>query len=866
MKIKQLLLSALLAAVPALGWALDHKGITVAGQPDGYFPIVKGGIPTAVVFDPADAKGISIAVENLKTDLGRVAGSQPGATTDLQGLDRAIVVGSIDNPVIKALAAKGHLDLAKLKGKREKYIMSVATGALPSGGDALVIAGSDRRGTIYGVYELCEQIGVSPWNWWADVPVIQQTDLSMAPGEYTAGEPAVAYRGIFLNDEAPCLTGWVKHTFGTGYGGKDFYAKVFELLLRLRGNYLWPAMWGWAFYADDPSNSDLADEMGIIMGTSHHEPMARNHQEWARKRKEYGAWDYATNQKVIDKFFAEGVRRIADKEDIITIGMRGDGDAPMGGEEGKDHEYKSRDQENLKLLRRIIDNQRKIIARETKRPAKEHPQLWALYKEVQKYYEMGLRVPDDVIVLLADDNWGNVRKLPDAEERRHPGGYGMYYHVDYVGAPRNSKWLNVTPIQNLWEQMTLAAEYGVDRLWVLNVGDLKPMEYPITLFLDLAWNPEKYTAATLLDHTRDFCAQQFGEAEADEAARIINLYSKYAGRVTPEMLDANTYTLEDGEWRSVRDDFLVLEAEALRQYTGLPEEYRDAYQQLVLFPVQAMANLYDMYYSQRMNRACAAAGNPDANMWAERMEKCFVRDSLLTDHYNNKMSGGKWCHFMDQKHIGYTSWHDGFPANKRPRVTNVAEGHGGYVFTPADGVVAIEAEHYNQAVDAPEAKWTVIPYMGRTKSGVTLMPRLPSAEGGQLKYTMKLSQEDLQGLDSVNVVVALKSTLPFSRPEGHRFNLQWEGSSEPVTVNYNSRLNENPENVYTVYYPTIARRVVTTTTTLPLPKTGANGEATLVISPIEPGLIVEKIVVDLGGYNPDSYLLMPESPMTRASR
>ena len=389
-------------------------------------------------------------------------------------------------------------------------------------------------------------------------------------------------------------------------------------------------------YADDPENSKTAHEMGIIMGTSHHEPMARNHQEWVRKRSEYGAWDYASNQQVIDRFFREGMERAADTEDLITIGMRGDGDTPMGGKEGEDDKYVPRDEENMRLMEKIFRNQRRIIKEVTGKAPEKRPQVWAIYKEVQRYYDMGLRVPDDVIMLLSDDNWGDVRRLPDAKERKHSGGWGMYYHVDYVGAPRNSKWLNVTPVQNMWEQLQLTYSYGVDKLWILNVGDLKPMEYPITLFMNMAWNPERYAAGNLLEYTRAFCAQQFGEEQADEAMRILNLYCKYNGRVTPEMLDKDTYHLASGEWRQVADEYVKLEAEALRQYLILEAAYRDAYRQLILFPVQAMANLYEMYYAQAMNHKLYQENNPQANEWADKVEKAFRRDAELCREYNEE--------------------------------------------------------------------------------------------------------------------------------------------------------------------------------------------------------------------------------------
>ena len=482
---KRRMLMVLLAVSWLIGsaWAIDNKGITFEQPAADCFTLIEGGKATPILLDEKDDVGIIIAVKNLQDDFRKVTGRQAELLHSVRG-PRLIVAGSLESRFIKELVKAKKIDITSLKGKREKYLMKAVSRPFDGVDEAWIIVGSDKRGTIYGIYELSEQIGVSPWYDWADVPVVQRKNLYIQRGKYTAGEPAVKYRGIFLNDEAPCLTGWVKHTYGTNYGDHRFYARVFELILRLRGNFMWPAMWAWSFYADDPENSKTAHDMGIIMGTSHHEPMARNHQEWARKRKQYGVWDYATNQKVLDRFFREGIERVKDTEDLITIGMRGDGDAPMGGKEGADHEYVNRDEYNMNLLKKVIKNQRKIIKDVTGRPADERPQVWAIYKEVQRFYDMGLRVPDDVIMLLCDDNWGNVRRLPNAEERKRPGGWGMYYHVDYVGAPRNSKWLNVTPIQNMWEQLQLTYDYGVDKLWILNVGDLKPMEYPITLFLE----------------------------------------------------------------------------------------------------------------------------------------------------------------------------------------------------------------------------------------------------------------------------------------------------------------------------------------------------------------------------------------------
>lgn len=854
MKIKSLILIAALAGMTLPSWAIDHPGITSASLSPNRFTLVEKGNPTSILIGEKEDAGIRKATENLINDFMNVTGRKPHLS-HTPGKERLIIIGQVGSHWIKELARTNQLDISELKGKNEKYLIKTLTNPIPGVDEALVIAGSDKRGTIYGIYELSEQIGVSPWYDWADVPIAKQTDLSIARGTYTAGEPAVKYRGIFLNDEAPCLTNWVKHTYGTDYGDHRFYARVFELILRLRGNFMWPAMWSWSFYADDPENSKTANEMGIIMGTSHHEPMARNHQEWSRKRKEYGVWDYATNQKVIDKFFREGIERAADTEDVITIGMRGDGDAPMGGEEGNDHKHTPKDKENMQLLKKIFQNQRRIIKQVTGKPAKETPQVWAIYKEVQRYYDMGLRAPDDAIMLLTDDNWGNITRLPNSEDRKHPGGWGLYYHVDYVGAPRNTKWLNVTPIQNMWEQLQLAYDYGVEKLWVLNVGDLKPMEYPITLFLDMAWNPTRYTADNLLEHPRRFCAQQFGEAQADEAARILNLYSKYAGRVTPEMLDRNTYNLETGEWKQVTDEFVKLEAEALRQYITLDAAYRDAYKQLILFPVQALANLYEMYYAQAMNHKLYAENNPQANDWADKAEQAFARDSILCHDFNNVMSAGKWKNMMIQKHIGYTSWNDNFPGDTQPEVFRIDQPEkavGGYVFTPQNGVIAMEAEHYFEKKDADDATWTVIPYMGRTLSGMALMPYTKEVSGAHLSYRMEIPRH----ISEVTVHVVVKSTLAFHDIKGHEYEVAFDGGT-PQTINFNSNLNEAPENVYSIFYPTVARRVVESKVKMKVPATG-NTMQTLTLKPLDPGIVFEKVVIDLGGYK-DSYLFMNET-------
>ncbi len=783
-------------------------------------------------FSAQEPKAVQMAAANLQEDFQRVMGFRP--TTANQP---TILIGTVGfNKQIDQWVKSGKL--VDLKGSREKFLITTIDGQV-------VIAGSDRRGTVYGIYELSRQMGVSPWYWWMDVPVAHHDYVGILPGTYTDGEPAVEFRGLFLNDEAPCLTSWVKNTYGTEYGDHRFYARVFELILRLKGNMLWPAMWGWAFYADDPENSKTADEMGIIMGTSHHEPMARNHQEYARKRGEWGPWNYQKNQQKLDQFFREGIERMKGTEDMVTIGMRGDGDEAMS------------EDADTKLLQRIVENQRKIIKQVTKKPASKTTQVWALYKEVLDYYDKGMRVPDDVIMLLCDDNWGNVRRVPSAQERKHPGGWGLYYHVDYVGAPRNTKWINVTQTQQMFEQLTLAYDYGIQRMWILNVGDLKPMEYPIQLFMDMAWNPKEYTQQTITDHTRCFFSSVLGDSSlADEAASIYNRNCQYMARVTPEMLDAQTYNLATGEWRRVADDYARLERRALRLFSDIPEATRDAYRQAILFPVQAMANLYDMYYAQAMNKVLAEAGNPDANQWADQVEECFKRDAQLCNYYNKVMARGKWDGMMTQKHIGYTSWNDDFPHEMLPATKRIEKGAtGGYVFVPSNGFVAMEAEHYYNAKASAGSQWSVYPDYGRTRSAVALTPYTQPVDGASLTYRFTLPA---QAPAKVKVHVIVKSTLDFLNVGGHEYAVSLDGT-EPQVVNFNKTLVDRQPYMYSEFYPAVARRVVEKVVELPVSNADIHE---LTLTPRHPGIVFEKVVVDLGGYQPQ-YLFGEESPVLR---
>lgn len=650
------LLLLLCTALPAHG--LGQMALTAFDNPpDGAVALAHAGRAATIVVDKADYPGVLRAARDLQEDIARVSGARPALEPGAKpaGAD-VIIIGTIGkSALIDQLIGAGKLDVAAVKGKWEGWQIQTLRNPLPGVERALVIAGSDKRGAIYGIYEISEQIGVSPWQWWADVPAPSHPSIHASAPVAVADAPVVQYRGIFLNDEQPALTGWVQQRYG-GYN-HHFYEKVFELLLRLRANYLWPAMWNSAFYDDDKLNGKLADEYGIVMGTSHHEPMMRAQQEWKRQGK--GPWDYTRNAGVLDDFWSKGLRNTRDYEKMITIGMRGDGDEPMS------------EESNVALLERIVANQRKAIASVIDPDVTKVPQAWALYKEVQDYYEKGMRVPDDVMLLWCDDNWGNIRRLPTPEERKRTGGAGVYYHFDYVGGPRSYKWLNVTPLPKIWEQMHLAWKYQANRMWIVNVGDLKPMEVPIEFFLTYAWNPAAWPAQRLPDYLKLWATREFGAEHADDIADIVAKYTKYNGRRKPEQLEPTTYSLVNyGEAARVVDDYREITARAERISAALPAAKRDAFFQLVLYPVRASAVVNELYVTAGMNRLYGLQGRASTNDLAARARALFQEDAELTRRYHEDISGGKWNHMMSQTHLGYTYWNQP-PRNVMPPVTEV---------------------------------------------------------------------------------------------------------------------------------------------------------------------------------------------------
>ncbi|MFI1744889.1 glycosyl hydrolase 115 family protein [Thalassobellus sediminis] len=633
----------LLVTITNNAQSINTKQYVINEQALGSFPLASNGNVASILISDDDFAGVKRVAGHLKNDIKNVTNTFPNTLDEeLQVEDYLVIIGTLGkSKIINRLVTDGKIDKTGLEGKREKFITQIIDNPLTGVKKALVIAGSDKRGTIYGIYDLSKQIGVSPWYFWADVPIKKQAELHVLPGNHTMGEPKVKYRGIFINDEAPALTGWADENYGDL--NSKFYEQVFELILRLKGNYLWPAMWGNAFNDDDPLNQSLADEYGIVMGTSHHEPMVRSQQEWKRYGK--GEWNYNTNKEGLNDFWRKGIQNMGDAESLVTIGMRGDGDEPMSEETATD------------LLESIVKSQREIIEEVTGKPADKTPQIWALYKEVQDYYDKGMQVPDDVTLLLCDDNWGNLRKLPSLNAKPRKGGYGIYYHFDYVGGPRSYKWTNTNQIERVWEQMHLAYKHGVDDVWIVNVGDIKPMEFPVSFFLDYAWNPEKWDANNLQDYYHQWAKDNFGGQFTEDIANLLRLYTKYNARKTPELLDINTYSLIDyNEAETIVNDYNALVEKAKEINEQLKPEYKDAFYQLVLYHVLAGANLNELYVTVARNKLYAEQGRASTNLEAEKVKDLFNKVAEFDNHYNKVMSNGKWNHMMSQAYIGATNW------------------------------------------------------------------------------------------------------------------------------------------------------------------------------------------------------------------
>ncbi|KAH7311099.1 hypothetical protein BKA65DRAFT_413389 [Rhexocercosporidium sp. MPI-PUGE-AT-0058] len=919
---------------------------------DGALQLAGGSTVASLFLSTSDFPGVIRAGQDLSADFGRITGKNltvinkdQKSTETSPTSGPVIIAGTIGkSTLINSLIADGKIDVSRTKGKWESFQSQVVVNPMPGLASALVIAGSDKRGTIYGIYDISEQIGVSPWYWFADVAPAQQSKIFALAEPKIQGPPSVKYRGIFLNDEQPALTNWVNEKYGRPGYVSGFYVRVFELLLRLRANYLWPTMWDSMFAVDDGSNQRLADEYGIVMGTSHTEPLMRATKE--QQTKMSGSWDWVSNKNNIIQFLTDGVKRAKPYESLYTMGMRGSADTASA-------------TLNAERLADVVANQQKILTSVLGQNLSEIPQMWCLYKEVGGYYQKGLRVPDDITLLWSDDNVGNMQRLPIPSELGRAGGAGVYYHFDYVGDPRNYKWINTISPQKTWEQLHMTYAREARQIWIVNVGDLKPLEIPINHFMDMAYDMSQFqTPESVRTWEGQWAAREFGAALSTAIASIIDRYGRYAARRKYELLDASIFSIVNyNEGDIVLKEWETMVADAQKIYDALPAAAQPGFFELVLHPCKAGYIVYQLYISTAKNNLYAKQGRVSAAAYGAASVSAYAQDSALATTYH-KLLGGKWNHMMDQTHIGYTNWQqpasNSMPAQQYP-MQNTNSPPGVYVdggsstftlpgmdpysptrwidiysksntttkftvssdpwivatpssgqltppgltsdqrvvisidwktaptgistskiivsaggtnttiavplrnsnppagftgFVESDKTITIEPEHYSAATSSSSANYGIIPGYGRTLSGVTLFP-----------VTIGTQTPPSSPKLSYNVFIFTATTASITVYCGPSLNTD---PARPLA--YAVSLDDGAS-VKSQYVPITDLGTLPSTWSAGVTFQGYSATAKIAVTAgahvlnlwaIEPGVVFQKIVIDLGGVR-TSYLGPPES-------
>lgn len=617
--------------------------------------------------------GVHKVASKVIHDFELVFGIRPTSSEEMDGLSSsAVIYGTIGrSPVLESLSEQGIINLGEIRGKNEVYLFQIIDAPWAGVDKALVIAGSDKRGTIYGLFHLSEKLGVSPFVDWNGVKPRRQSEVVLENGhKFISKEPSVRFRGFFINDEWPAFGNWCNHNFG-GFNAQA-YEHVFELLLRLKGNYLWPAMWSARFYDDGPglANAELADEYGIVMGASHHEPCLRQGEEYKYLRGKdsiYGdAWNFRTNEEGITRFWADGLKRSGKFENVITVGMRGEADTSIM---SKDASLA----ENIDLLRDVLQTQNRLIMKHINSDLEQVTRMLALYKEVEPFFYGDENTPgligseelENVILMLCDDNFGNLRTLPTEEMRSHKGGYGMYYHFDYHGWPISYEWINSSYLPKIWEQMSAAYDFGVRDLWVVNVGDIGTQEFPLAYFLDLAYDFDQwgtYAINKTDKYTRLWVEKQFGgnceETDLEKIYYILNGYTKIAHNRRPEAMNAEIYHPVHYQ----ETDKLLAEIESLMDaadelYRKMDDEAMPGFFSLVYYPAIGNLNLQKLQLLAGKNHYVSKLNCMEANQLAEQIRACLQRDQELVDEYHT-LADRKWYGMGLSEHIGFTKWNE----------------------------------------------------------------------------------------------------------------------------------------------------------------------------------------------------------------
>ena len=622
------------------------------------FTVVSSKANARLFFDEHDFEVVKKVADLFSNDVRMITGKaiQVGTTKDKLA-SNSIIVGTLGhNELINKLVAKNKLDVSSLKNRWESYLIEIVCNPLPGVGKALVVVGSDRRGTAYGLFSISEAMGISPWYWWADAPVVKRQELSLKVDRIIAKEPTVKYRGIFINDEDWGLLRWAKRTFEKERGniGPKTYAKVCELLLRLKANYLCPAMHEASTAFNKISENKLvADSFAIVMGSVHCEPLLFNNaSEWDKKTM--GEWDYVNNKATLNKVLRQRVTENSPFENVYTLALRGLHDKAMGGSNNM--------KERVKMLGAALRDQRQLLVDVIKRPADEIPQAFTPYKEVLDVYSAGLDLPEDVTIIWPDDNYGYMKRLSSPREQKRSGRAGVYYHVSYLGKPHDYLWMSTTPPALMYEELRKAYDTTADRIWLLNVGDIKSCEFSMNLFLAMAYDIDSFNYVNISLYQARWLSNMFGDKYYDDFVEITNTFYHQSFSRKPEFMgwgyqwstnrhgkERNTDTdfsfanYQEADLRLAAYDRIGTKVE--RILNELPEEQKAGFYQLLYYPVKGCELLNKMVLNGQKNRWYALQQRSAANELKNQVK--VYSDSLqtITEEYNSLL-GGKWNHIM----------------------------------------------------------------------------------------------------------------------------------------------------------------------------------------------------------------------------
>jgi hypothetical protein len=794
------------------------------------FPLVHAQRAATLCIDPRDAAVVRVAADALAGDVALVTGVRPTVRASAGApAGPVVLIGTLGHSaVIDKLIASGKLPASGLRGQWESYAISVVEKPLSGVPRALVIVGSDRRGTAFGVFELARRLGVSPWVWWADVAPAHHTALYVQPGRLVQGPPAVQYRGIFLNDEDWGLRPWAARHLDKDVQdiGPNTYARLFELLLRLKANYIWPAMHpGTKAFYYYPANPRLADRYAIVVGSSHCEPMLRNNVfEWAENyAHEYGQkpgpWRYDLNGPQMYRYWEDRVKAAANYESVYTVGMRGIHDGSMPGPSDR--------AAKVHLLDSIITDQRRLLGRYHAQPV---PQIFCPYKEVLTLYQAGLKLPDDVTIVWADDNHGYIRQLSDKEEQKRSGGSGVYYHLSYWGAPQDYLWLSSISPALVSYELSKAYALGARRLWVVNVGDLKPAELETQFALDLAWNVDGWTPATAADYPRRWAAATFGPLLAPAIAGLKQEYYRLAQAAKPEHLLGVTFTEAEQDQRLADYQKIATAAEALQKQ--VPTALQAAYFELVLYPIQGARLLNEKVFYAARSLSLAQRGQDEALVFAQKAQAAYDQIQALTRRYNDDLAGGKWAGMMsahprDQKVF------------EMPPVATPALLAAGKAEPVAQRAAPeprrIAASAFTTKQESAGEKLALLPGLGIEGQGLTRLPYdVPSfnvtdlARAPYLEYKAEL----LAGAHTI--AVRCLPTFGLYAGRGLHYALTVNGDPpQVVDVNVPADSPQWKENVLRGFSQGQTRHQV-----------AASGPATIRVYLLDPGLVLNQIQLD----------------------